>query len=257
MYTPSLAHPYPYQSTSDPSGGDGPDNPLIGSLFAPHPDTTVGDGSVYLTPEALMVYCQSRLQDIDSQVETDMNKQSNINWEQQQIGDLMTEVTQLQSTENNGIMDNKDSAQKLEQDIETKIAEIQQRDPGSPVLSQLEQLHDTVMATGTGPYTDANGQFHGYYNGSLSKPGDPPSGQNPPDGVNTGTDGKFGDDELHNWASTLQSINSTLNNSAEMGMIDIQSKMSLRSTAIQLSTNILQSVDDGASKIAANVGRAG
>jgi hypothetical protein len=223
---------------------------------------------VYLTPEALMLYISSRLNDLDGQVQTDMVKQQNLDWEQQGIGNIMTEVQQLEST-----ITNKDSSgngtttdcTQLEKDLESLIASIQQRDPTCPVLGQLETLHDTVMATGTGPL-DANDNptkdpsqiAHGFYNGSTATgAGAMPNGGSAPPNVNNDQDGKFGNDELSNWGTSLQGMNSTLNSSAELGMIDIQSKMSQRSTAIQLATNILQSYDDGLSKIAGNIGGRG
>src|ERR1700685_4647308 len=44
----------------------------------------------YLTPQALMVYCQTRLQGIDSQVQTAMTAQQNSDWEQSQIGGILS-----------------------------------------------------------------------------------------------------------------------------------------------------------------------
>ena len=114
------------------------------------------------------------------------------------------------------------------------------------------------MATGTGPYTttDPSGHTvqHGYYNGTTTGPGMPPTGGSPPSGVRADQDSTFGSDELKGFSDTLTGINNNLNNSAELGMISIQSLMSQRSTAIQLATNIMQSLDDGTSKIADNIG---
>ena len=52
-----------------------------------------GDQPTYLTPEALMVYCQTRIQGIDSQVQAAMTTQQNINWEQGSIQNLLTEMS--------------------------------------------------------------------------------------------------------------------------------------------------------------------
>lgn len=243
------------------------------------PDAS-GKASVYLTPEALMLYCQSRLQDIDGQVQKEMAAQQNVTWEQSQIGNLMNEVQALQSTITNsdpsganGFTTDPGDAQKLESQIASLISEIQQRDPNCPILSQLEQLHDQVMATGTGP-VDANGNsvqdsknttgpiipgsgqpiVQGYYNGSTAAAGDPPNGGTAPSGSRADQDGKLGTSELTTFNTTLQNLNNTLNSSAEMGMISIQSQMSQRSTALQLTTNILQSYDDGLAKIVGNIG---
>jgi hypothetical protein len=230
-------------------------------------------GSVYLTPEALLVYCQSRLQDIDTQVQADMNQQQTTEWEQQQIGQIMTQVTNLQNqitkdSNGNGSITDANQIQKLEQSLEDLITQIKARDPNSPILGQLENLHDTIMASGTGPYQDAQGVAHGYYSSSNSDPTQPPNGTSAPAGVTVdhGTnpstsvnpdgdgDNKLDCQELDGYTSTLKGMSDTLNNSAELGMIDIQSQMSQRQTAVQLVTNILQAYDDGLSKIAGNIG---
>jgi hypothetical protein len=208
---------------------------------------------VYLTPDAVMAYCQSRLQGIDSQVQAAMTQQQNVNTEQQGIQNILSEVSTLQSQVNdNGVVHDPASAQKLEQDIESLVSQIERTDPSCSQLDQLKQLHDTVMATGTGPY--GSNPVHGYYSSSSSTPGMPPNGSSPPSGVRADQDGTFGSDELKGFSDTLSGINNNLNNSAELGMISIQSLMSQRSTAIQLATNIMQSLDDGTSKIAGNIG---
>jgi hypothetical protein len=212
-----------------------------------------------LSPDALMIYCESRLKGIDSQIDAAMVKQENVNWEQQQIQGLLSEISADQSkVGSDGILDDPQECQTLEQNIEDLITKIQQRDPGCSVIAQLEQLHDTVMATGTGPYTtkDASGNKleHRYYCGSSSDPGKPPNGQSAPIGVNDGEDGKLGGDELGHFTNTLNGISSDLGSGAELQMIQIQSLMSQRTTAIQLTTNILQAYDDGLSKIAGNIG---
>jgi hypothetical protein len=218
-----------------------------------------GDQPTYLTPEALMVYCQTRLQGIDSQVQAAMTTQQNINWEQGQVGSLLNEISNDSAAAAGGVMSNPAECQTLSQSIEDLITQIQAKDPGCSQLAQLEQLHDAVMATGSGPYYTPNPDpskpqvFHGYYNGGNSA--DPPTGQNPPSNVNSDHDNQMGTNELTNFTNTLNNINSSLGSGAEMGMINIQSLMSDRTTAIQLTTSILQSCDDGLSKIADNIGK--
>jgi hypothetical protein len=214
---------------------------------------------VYLTPDAVMAYCQSRLQGIDSQVQSAMTEQQNVNNEQQGVQQALTDVANLQAeVGDSGVITDKVAAQKLEQDLETLISSIERNDPQCSQLGQLKQLHDTIMASGTGPYTttESNGSSvqHGYYNGATTGAGMPPNGTSAPSGSRVDTDNTFGSDELKGFSDTLTGINNSLNNSAELGMISIQSLMSQRSTAIQLATNIMQSLDDGTSKIADNIG---
>jgi hypothetical protein len=208
-----------------------------------------GASTASLTPEALMVYCQTRLQGIDTQIQTAMTQQENINTEQNGVGALLNEVAaDSAAVGSNGLLNNPQECQTLEQNIEDLITQIQAKDPNCPQLAQLQQLHDTVMATGTGPYPG-----HGYYYGGDPTKG--PTGPTPPPAVNASADGQFGANELANFTSTLTNINSALGSGAELGMIQIQSHMSDRTTAIQLTTSILQSYDDGLSKIADNIGK--
>jgi len=223
-------------------------------------DASDGQPSVYLTPDALIEYCQTRLQGIDSQIGSAMNQQQSVNWEQSQVQTILTEISTDEGTVNkNGDMTNVQETQALEQNIENLIEEIKVRDPDCAQLGQLEQLHDDVMATGTGPYTTAGPppQTHGYYCSTTNSPGDPPApnGTTPPANATTYDDGKIDTTEFQAFTSTLTGINNNLSSGAELQMINIQSLMSQRTTAIQLTTNILQAYDDGLSKVADNIGK--
>jgi hypothetical protein len=209
---------------------------------------------VYLTPDAIMAYCQSRLQSIDGQVETAMTQQENCNSEQTQVQNVLNEIGTLQSQLSGtpAVVNAPGTAVTMENSLEKLISQMETTDPTNSQIGTLKQLYDTIMATSTGP--NKNGATMGFYNGNTNPPGSPPNGNAPPQGVNNDEDGTFGSDELTNFSQTLTGVNNSLNNSAELGMINIQSLMSQRTTAIQLSTNILQSMDDGMSKIVDNVG---
>ena len=213
--------------------------------------TTGTDGSsppAYLTPESLMAYCQSRLQSIDSQVQTAMTQQQNADWEQSNIGSILTEIASDSSATTNGLMNSPQECLKLEQSLETLISQIQQRDPGCKQLGPLETLHDTIMATGTGPNPSSDPN-HGYYCSNTKGPGGPPDGNTPPAGVNNGTDNIVSTGEFTDFTNTLNQINSSLSSGAEIGMIKIQSLVSERTSAITLTTSIMQSDADGKQKI--------
>ncbi|MGD0526801.1 MAG: hypothetical protein ABSE49_16765 [Polyangiaceae bacterium] len=214
------------------------------------------DGSsppVYLTPQALMVYCQTRLQGIDSQVQTAMTAQQNSDWEQSAIGNILSEIASDSANANGGVLSSASACQTLEGNLESLISQIQQKDPGCSQLGQLEQLHDTIMATGTGPFP-AGSSVQGYYCSNGAGVAGQPTGTTPPANVNNSKDNGLGTNELTDFTNTLNNINSSLSSGAELGMINIQSLMSTRTTAIQLTTSILQSYDDGLEKIADKIG---
>lgn len=54
--------------------------------------------------------------------------------------------------------------------------------------------------------------------------------------------------------SGLQGAINDLNSGAELQMIGLQSLMSQRQTAVQLTTNLVQALGDQANKIAQNIG---
>jgi hypothetical protein len=225
------------------------------------PQTTVapnigptGDPTQGLSGDALLAYIETKLNDTDGQIKDMLNHQKTVQAEQARIQQLMTEITSLQSkitnqdSNGNGTVKDPAAAAKLEQDIEDCINYIQSVDPGSSALGQLRALHDRVMATSTGPHDG-----HGYYYGNTAPAGQPPNGQNPPPDVNNDKDGTFGTDELKDFTDTLQGINSDLSSGSQIEMIKLQSMVSDRSTAIQLATNIMQSVHDAEQKTVANI----
>jgi hypothetical protein len=212
-----------------------------------------GDPTVGLSPDALLAYIAAKLSDSDSEIKTMLNHQKLVENEQGMVQKLMNEVSSLESQINkdsngNGTLSSKPACKQLEQDIEDTVNQIQAMDPGCAALGDLRALHDRVMATGTGPYDG-----HGYYNGSMAGPGDPPNGPSAPSGDRPDTDSTFGADELKDFSDTLQGINSDLSSGAQIEMIQLQSKVSDRSTAIQLATNIMQSVYDSEQKTVGNI----
>jgi hypothetical protein len=199
----------------------------------------VATDAAYLTPDALMAYCESRLRSIDGQIQRGMDKQNKNNAEQQLIGELNTTLqgyaangtTQSGSTAN---AKNDGQCIQIEQTFDDVIAKIKIIDPTSPLIPQLEKIHDNIMATGTqapGLHT-----FYGTPDGSIN------------------SDGQIDAQEIGTFINDLQSANSSVNSSSELGMIQLQSFMSQRQTAIQLTTNLVQSLGDQLNKIADNIG---
>jgi len=208
----------------------------------------------YLTPQSLMAYCQSRLQNIGTQIQTAMTQQQNADWEQSGVGKILTEISNDSAGTTNGVMNNPGECQTLETNIETLITQIQQRDPGCSQLSQLEQLHDSIMATGSGPFTDSSNTYHGYYGSSTASVGQSPNGPTPPSSGQVDQDNTISTSEFGDFTSTLNNINSSLNSGATMGIITIQSLVSEQTTAIQLATSTLQALSDGTEKIVDKIG---
>jgi len=195
--------------------------------------------AAYLTPDALMAYCESRLRSIDGQIQSGMDKQNTNNAEQQLIGELNTT---LQGYAANGTTQPGSSANakndgqcvQIEQKFDEVIARIRTMDPNSPLISQLEKIHDNIMATGT--QVPGMQGFYGTPDGAVS------------------SDGQINAQEIGTFINDLQGVSSSVNSSSELEMIQLQSFMSQRQTAIQLTTNLVQSLGDQLNKIADNIG---
>jgi hypothetical protein len=199
-----------------------------------------------------MAYCQSQLQNIDGQVQTVMTQQQNADSEQSAIGNILADLSNDAAVAGTGLMTDNDECKSLESKLESVITTMQKNDPTNSQLGTLEQLHDAIMATGSGPYTDGNGVFHGFYC-SATQPGTFSGSQAPPT-VNNSQDGALSAAEITGFSQTLTNVNSSINQDAQLGMIKVQSLISQQTTAITLTTSIMQSINDATQKIADKIG---
>jgi hypothetical protein len=195
-----------------------------------------GDGSVFLTPDVLLAYCQARLTSIDSQVRGAFGSQQLRNSETSAI---QTALNALQENAG-GVTNDATSCTAMEKALHDLIEQLKATDPGCPELGKLKQTYNNLVYTGTGPTSDLPYEDESLY---------PPKHSGPLG------DKTIDSTEMQGFTSSLQSCASDLNSSSELQMIQLQSLMSQRQTAIQLTTNLVQSLGDQAQKIAENVGR--
>ena len=166
---------------------------------------SVADASAfpYLTPDAMLVYCQSRLTGIDTQCKEIMNRQETNSRQQAALGDLLTTLDRFQ-----------DGTDKSE--------------------AQLQIVRDA------------------YDKAKAAVGADSPLGKQLALDVDKLGSGAKGD--IDGLITAAKNHQSQLNSDAEIDMIHLQSLMSQRQTAVQLTTNIVQSLNDQANKIVANIG---
>lgn len=212
----------------------------MNAAYAPSGITVSNDMSS-ITPGTLMAYCDSNLDSLQTQMSTIFVEQQTSNAEESQLGQLASQIQGNQAAGLNGTQ----ACISLEQSIENLYNEIKQADPNSPVLAQLATLHDNVMATGSGPYTDpTTGQQQGYIGPGTY-------------GYATGTtdqNSNISSDEMQSYVTAVQTMTSTLNSSSQTAMIQLQSLMSQQQTAIELTTNLVQSLGDTTQKVVENIG---
>jgi hypothetical protein len=211
-----------------------------GSVTVPAPDVTAAtggsDGSIFLTPDALLAYCESRLSSIDGQVRGAFGAQ--------QLRNSETSAIQraLQTFQENtgGVTNDATSCTAMEKALHDLIAQLKASDPGCPELPKLKQTYNDLLYSGTGPTSALPYEDQTLY---------PPKHTDPPG------DKTLDSTEMQAFIGSLQSSASDLNSNSELQMIQLQSLMSQRQTAIQLTTNLVQSLGDQAQKIAENIGR--
>lgn len=194
-----------------------------------------GPESVSLTPDALLAYCQARLDSIDGQATGIFNEQELRNSESSAIQGVLATFQGYAA----GVTNDKDSCLTMENSLYALIQQVQQTDPGCPELGKLTQTFNDLLQSGSGP------------SGSLQYIDEatyPPAGT-----TNTG-DGTLSATEVQGYISNLQGCASDLNSNSELQMIQLQSLMSERQTEVQLTTNLVQSLGDQAEQIAENIG---
>jgi hypothetical protein len=196
-----------------------------------------------MTPDSLMAYCRANLESLDTQMEGIANEQQTTNGEQKALGDL---DQMLQNCSANGITSDKATCIQIEQTISNIYNQIKLTDPNSPILTDLAKLHDNVMATGSGPYTDpTTGQTVGYI-------GDGQTGYASGDKKE---DSSIDSGEIAQFVQDVKDMNTSLNNNSQMGMIQLQSLMSQQQQAVELCTNMVNALDQASMKVVSNIGQ--
>lgn len=183
----------------------------------------------YITPDALMLYCQSRLQGLDTQMNQIFAQQQRLNNDASKIGELLGN-TGLKLPEN-GDLDNADKTRdKVYLAYEAIAAEKAKLDPSDPLYQKLDDLQTSLGSV------DQQG-FH--VNPNL-----------------LGTADHLTSDQFNSLIiGAVNSIQKDLSSGGELNMINLQSIMSQRQQAIQLATNLIQSLGDQCNKVADNVGK--
>lgn len=176
--------------------------------------TDATDGSTSLTSSDLFAYCQAQMDTIDSEVDGYFNAQQDNNSIQSSLNDALGAVETLQQQATaNGGTVNDATA----------VNSIQQTLQGiaSEYPAGAAQIQDAINTLTT------NGQG--------------------------GTDTTVSSSDCASIINTLTDVSTQLGSDNQMDMINLQSAMSDREQAIELTSNILQTVDDSANKVIANI----
>jgi hypothetical protein len=196
-----------------------------------------------LSPDALMAYCQSRLDSIDGQVTTLFNSQQQNASATEQIDKVITGLKAYDAS------DVKDAAtcKQLESEFQGLIQSLKNSDPTCPELPALTKTYNDMVWSG-----DGGAKFT--HSSNTSDPDFIDDGLYPPDKLGPQGDNTLLSQELQGYAQALSDAAGNLNSNSELGMVHIQSLMSQRQTAVSLTTNLVQSLGDQENKIADNIG---
>jgi hypothetical protein len=120
------------------------------------------------------------------------------------------------------------------------------------VMAEVRKLQTESSADGDPAVNSIQSELQGIVD-NLSDPKEKAAVQSAIGVLMTGNDTKVSDDEAQKVIDTLTSVNSQLGSDNQMTMIHLQSAMSQREQAIQLTTNMLQTINDCESKVIANI----
>jgi len=204
-----------------------------------------GDDAANLSPDALMAYCQSRLDSIDGQIDRTFNEQEVSNRESSALQQVIATFQTYSAGVTSGDSQGASKCAAMETALSGLIQQITASDPGCPELGKLKQTYNDLLYTGTGPQAATATTPALQY---IDESSYPPN-QNGPQGDNV-----IGANEMQGFIQSLQGCASDLNSGSALQMIQLQSLMSERQTAVELTTNLVQSLGDQAQKIAENLG---
>ncbi len=193
-----------------------------------------------LSPDALMAYCQSRLDSIDGQMRASFAEQQTNASSISQIDGVIADLQTYDGSDQN----DPTVCKNLEAKFQALILSLRASDPSCPALPELTTAYNSMVWSGDG------GAGHTKFPGpDFIDEGTYPPDQSGPQGDNILTT-----TELQGYAQTLTNAAGNLNSNSELEMVHLQSLMSQRQTAISLTTNLVQSLGDQENKIADNIG---
>lgn len=173
-----------------------------------------------LTPEALMVYCSSRLSGIDQEMQSHFEKQQQYRAASSHLSSIQAKLNQL-GAQPGGL----------------------QRDVGNGEADFQEIRHDFMDAidalpAGSPERASVEKAFQDFRS-SVTR--------------NAGGDHVFDQNECQKLAQSLASVSKDISGSAELDMISLQSLMSQRQTAVQLCTNLVSALGESSKSIAQKI----
>ncbi|MFO0674124.1 MAG: hypothetical protein U0235_31670 [Polyangiaceae bacterium] len=195
-------------------------------------------GTTYLTTDALLTYCQVRLASLDQKIDGIFKRQQKAADDQKALSSLRAAI---QSCFAGGIQPGGRAAHDLIRAYQAAIVAVgPSSETGKALMAaQSEFVHrcdkDGTLAAEMGASD--------YWSRDLAPDADH-------DHVNA-----LGSEDVKAFDTQLKGLEDSLAHGTELDMVSLQSLMSQRQMAIQIATNLVQTMGDMANKVAANIGR--
>lgn len=190
---------------------------------AGHAALTGYRGYVPLSPEGLLFFCQSQLRTLDDSIQKQMVGQSGLVALEAKVNEVEGTLKGLGAGGNSG---------------DDKIA-FDDPDKVKQVDDKLNEAIDAATQAGDGDLADrlknVKTMLHAGKDGQ--------------------TDNKVTKEDIKEMCSALDTATANCRSGAEINMIGLQSLISKRATMLQLTTGMMNSMNEGSKNIAGNVGR--
>jgi hypothetical protein len=220
--------------------------------------TTGASPFQYLTPDALMSYCETRLQGIDTQVQAAFAQQEAGNNDSTALSNLQAQLTvpsgDLALDTQSGYQAAYDASQQMIatantlQDPQSKQALL---DAAAKIQTQLTTAYNNMTGESAfaPPFTSDQDIQNFFNNKYVDSNGNPITNQHGTSLTITTSAYQTG------VTDAVKNIQSDLNTNTQLAMINLQSLMSQREEAVQVCTNLVQSMGDSTNQVTANVGK--
>jgi len=192
-----------------------------GVTSAPIASGRIDAGAQSLSPEGLLLYLQTRLNGLDSRIDEVFQKQ------------------QYNERMRNNILELQKTLSMLDENTDKPQAQLDfpANSDGQPI-DVRQRVYDQINAIALEDPKMAEDILR-----DLQQPGQ----------ILSGNDAKYSGSEVTNSKEYFQSLTKQLETGAQLDMIQLQSTMSARQTAIQLATNLTASYNDSQKSIVTNI----
>lgn len=196
-----------------------------------------------LTPDGMMLYCASQLRFLDEGIQQHMAQQ-------QQAHTVATRLNDLKAALGKSLMSDNDGAVKA-QAVAAFQAAYASLPPGDTEMR--DKLNATFQDFVADAYCIDDHAAAGHYNLATLSQGDVDALNNA--AAASGPLNKVSGDDLKRYSTDVDGLSTDLGKGAELDMINLQSLVSQRQMAIQLTTQIVSKLNEAASTVVNQIGK--